>query len=190
MSVEPVEAAERVTLPASDRHHLDEYYGFHPEREYVIRSRSHRYQSLTHARRFVNGECIAPRMRTDAGEDLKWNRGERLRWFEQNAGYRVYERGNEPPADIEPMWLGQETDETEIAVDHGEEEKWEAVPEAERFPSVKDIPEHFNDRATSFVAAGDPDDMGEEPEPSRPESRVTPIGNRIAALDGDDKDGA
>ncbi len=144
------------------------------------------------ARRFVNGECVVARMRGDADEGLKWNRGERMRWFEQNVGYRVYERGNEPDGDSEPLWTGQETDEAEIAVDHGEEEHWESVAPEERFPRAQDIPEHFNDRATSYVAAGE-EDMGEEPAPSRPASKVTPMPKsspRIAALDGDGDDPA
>lgn len=108
---------------------LIQYYGFIPEREYVLRSRHRAYHGVTRRRyRFANGECIAPRMKSVATEQQKWDRGERLSWFRDNPGYRIYERGTEPPANEEPMWFGQALPDEAMALDDsGEEFRWNAA---------------------------------------------------------------
>lgn len=124
----PVEVEFAETRAAAGKIPL--YYGYDPDTEYVLRSRSRRYNQTTMAYyRFANGETIAARMKPDATEEQRWNRGERLKWFEQNPGYRIYQRGQQPEADLEPMWRGQEPPEEALLPDSGESDaKWESAP--------------------------------------------------------------
>lgn len=124
----PVDVEYAESRVAENR--LKMYYGFDPGTEYVLRSRSRRYNQTTQGYyRFVNGECLVGRVRPDATEDQKWSRGERLQWFNQNEGYRVYVRGEQPAADSEPLWRGQEPPEEAALPDSGEEQaRWEQAP--------------------------------------------------------------
>lgn len=113
---------------------ITQYYGFDPNVEYVIRSRSRRYNQTTQGYyRFVNGEALAPRMRQDSTEEQKWERGQRLAWFQQKmnekpSGYAIYARGAQPEANVEPMWIGQEIPDEAALDDSGEESlRWEAA---------------------------------------------------------------
>lgn len=86
-----------------------EYYGFDPGVEYVIRTKNRDYQGTTQRYyQFVGGQVIAGAMRSDATEEQKWNRGERLAWFTTAPGYRIYLRGDEPSRADEPMWAGMD----------------------------------------------------------------------------------
>lgn len=142
---------------------LKQFYGFDPTLEYVIRSRSRKYNGVTLARyRFASGECIAPKMRQDATKQQKWDRGSRIQWFNQNDGYAVYLRGEQPAADLEPFWFGQEVPDEAALPDSGEEDqKWEAAPR--RFDSTPlDPPEK-----------GFPADFTQDTGEARPEPVVT-----------------
>ena len=105
---------------------LTQYYGFDPQQEYVLRSRNRKYNQITQGYyRFNAGECLAPRLRPDATDEQKWARGERLAWLagEMKLGrYKIYRKGEQPAADLEPMWAGQEPPEVDA--------KWEAAPMA------------------------------------------------------------
>lgn len=84
---------------------IEEYYGFDPDSEYVIRAKNRDYQGTTQKHyQFVAGQVIAGPMYQTATEEQKWNRGERLAWFLTAPGYVLYKRGEEPPRDREPLW--------------------------------------------------------------------------------------
>ncbi|MFA7296262.1 MAG: hypothetical protein WC211_03625 [Dehalococcoidia bacterium] len=105
------------------------YYGFDPDVEYLIRSRSRSYQGTTLKRKFSNGVYIAPKMRADASDDQKWTRGEALMWFKQSTGptghvYAVYRRGEEPPSNEEPLWFGQPLPDDEAFAEETGEERY------------------------------------------------------------------
>lgn len=129
----PTDSAFANARTKQDPHEFPAYYGFEPEKEYVIRSRSRTYNGTTlQGYRFANGECIAPRMRTDATDEQRWNRGERLSWFNKSRDldgpvYRVYERGTEPPASEEPLWFGQKMPEDDSFLDESGEERYVAA---------------------------------------------------------------
>lgn len=129
----PTDAAFAAARSRANPFDFPAYYGFDPDKEYVIRSRSRIYNGTTlQGYRFASGECIAPRMRRDATEEQKWNRGERIAWFNTNRDldgpkYRVYERGTEPPAAEETMWLGQELPEEDTFLDDSGEERYVAA---------------------------------------------------------------
>ena len=131
---------------------ITEYYGFDPDVEYVLRSRSRRYNQTTQGYyRFANGEALAPRMRADATEEQKWERGQRLAWFQQKmgerpAGYAIYARGSQPTAEMEPMWVGQDVPDEAALDDSGEVTlKWEAAQplhaEVETHAAVERLPD-------------------------------------------------
>lgn len=112
---------------------LVSYYGFDSNTEYVLRSRNRKYNQTTQGYyRFNAGECLVQRLRTDATEEQKWSRGERLQWFsgEMKLGrYKVYVKGTQPDADLESMWVGQEPPDEAQLPDSGEvDAKWEAAP--------------------------------------------------------------
>jgi len=122
----------------------ERFYGFNPADDYIVRSRSRRYNATSQGYyRFVNGEVVALRMKGDATDEQRWNRGERLAWFTKSdilvqsrqgihsmePGYKVYKRGTEPAPDLEPMWAGQDIPEEAELPDSGESNsKWEAAP--------------------------------------------------------------
>lgn len=143
------------------------YYGFDPNVEYVIRSRSRLYNNTTQGYyRFRNGEALAPRMRPDATEEQKWERGQRLSWFKQKMseepnGYAIYERGTQPPIGSEPMWVDQDIPDEEMLDDSGEEMlKWDSAPVLHA-----DVQTHVPEERMPDSGEGAPD----------PERKPTPI---------------
>lgn len=145
---------------------ISQYYGFDPNSEYIIRSRSRAYNQTTQGYyRFVNGEAIAPRMRQDATEEQKWERGQRLGWFAQKmtekpSGYAIYERGSQPTPELEPMWVGQAVPDEAALDDSGEEAlRWDAAPPLHAEVQTQVAPERL------------PDDGSGAPDPTN----VTPI---------------
>lgn len=150
------------------------YFGFDPSAEYVIRSKNRAYTGLNlGVYQFTNGEYISGRLRSDATEEQKWQRGARLADFEVNSHgrYKVYRRGTEPPAHLEPMWQGQADPVTDALEDTGEEryasldpteaeDRWQDVPQdrpVTRYPAARPT--------VTGEAAADPVITKAKPEP-------------------------
>lgn len=95
---------------------LEQFYGFDPDQEYVIRARQRAYDGRTRGFLFRDGECVAKRIRANATDQQRWDRGERLSQMKQDHSYVVYPRGSEPTPGDEEMWRGQDA-----PVDTGEE---------------------------------------------------------------------
>lgn len=130
MAVDLAAAEDKV-----ERGELEEYYGFDPDSEYVIRARNRDYSGVSQRYyQFVGGQCIAPRMRADADEEQKWNRGERLSWFLTAPGYVLYSRGEEPPRSSEPLWAHLEA---EDSVETGEADTGELPAPPATWPAAK-----------------------------------------------------
>ena len=176
MPVDVEYAEERVAA-----NKLKMYYGYDPGTEYVLRSRSRRYNQTTHGYyRFVNGEVLVGRMRQDVSEEQRWARGERLKWFEQNPGYRIYVRSEQPTPEDEPMWRGQELPEEAALPDSGEEQaRWEQAPSLG--PLHADI-------ETAVAPEPQPDGGELAPEPERrPRVMRAPVTPLPTAADSDEE---
>ncbi len=148
------------------------HYGFEPNVEYLIRARNRAYNGISEGvYQFVNGEAVAGAMRSDATEEQRWARGNRLIRLAQahSAGgrsYAVYRRGEEPPAHEEPMWFGQEMPESEL-LDTGEERYTAARPPGASSPS-------------GYVVA--PQATGESA--PKPRARYDRVANKVIIPDG------
>ncbi len=141
---------------------LKRYYGYDPDREYVMRSPMRGYNGVTEHYRFTNGQAGAGRVRLDRGDEQHlrdgWNRGQRLATLVDD-GYRVYPRGDEPSAAEESLWSGQDTPEGEgeVGVDLGEERPgWQPV----ETPMEKGSPEKL--AGSEYIAQAGDHDMGEQ----------------------------
>jgi len=147
------------------------YYGFPTGQSYIIRSRVRAYTGFTERFSFANGQAVAMPMREDASEEQKEARGERLGRLSSDSTYRLFKYGEEPPANLDPVWAGQEDPSATVGgEDLGEDSHmWSPAPEATKppvqFPVEGPTPAG---RTSTELAAAIPEhdrDTGEQPMP-------------------------
>jgi hypothetical protein len=120
---------------------------FDPGTEYEIRSRNWEYPGVTERFRFSMGVAVAPRMKENATEEQLASRLERLRRLTsvmelqmtdagislgQRPSYTIYERGEAPSMETEPMWADQQPPEGFVKADSGEIDDGQWVPSEKR----------------------------------------------------------